>query len=360
MPDAQANDQKDNPKLAMKKAFVIMPFAPEFSSIYEQFIKPTLEDAGYEVTRADDILSEQSILRGVIKGLVTADLVVADLTDSNANVYYELGIAHGHHKPVIMLTQDISALPFDLRAYRVIPYSTHFAEIDETRAALKKIAVEAFSGNMSFGSPVTDFASVASNSAKKPLEVSVDATAPMGSLDHLVSLEDGFKGMTEMMLGVASDTETLHPKMENFNKNLQTIAKSGAPDVARRAQRVMMIFSRELDSYAGEISSRNTAYAEALAAAAQSLEAVVRDALIATQEPKVRQEREELIRSLENMEKNAGEAKRTFQETIETLSRLPNLERMFTRARDNTVKQLTRLVDNIDQTIAMARRVRSR
>ena len=76
-------------------AFILMSFEPTFVPIYEQIIKPALEDAGFDVARADSVLSQQNILRDVIKGIATADLVVADLTTSNPNVMYELGICHG-------------------------------------------------------------------------------------------------------------------------------------------------------------------------------------------------------------------------------------------------------------------------
>lgn len=75
------------PKL---KAFVLMPFDPEFDLIFNKLIKPALEDVGYEVTRADSFLNQENILKDVVRGIAEADLVVADLTTLNANVFYEL------------------------------------------------------------------------------------------------------------------------------------------------------------------------------------------------------------------------------------------------------------------------------
>ena len=74
------------------RAFVIMPFDPEFDSVYEELIKPPLENAGYHVTRADSLFNQQNILRDIIRGIASASLVVADLTTQNANVLYELGL----------------------------------------------------------------------------------------------------------------------------------------------------------------------------------------------------------------------------------------------------------------------------
>jgi nucleoside 2-deoxyribosyltransferase len=105
------------------RVFVLMPFDQEFAAIYEQLIKPSLEDVGYEVARADTLLTQQNILRDVIAGIAGASLVVADLTTLNPNVMYELGIAHGLQIPTVLIAQSIEDLPFDLRSYRVIQYS---------------------------------------------------------------------------------------------------------------------------------------------------------------------------------------------------------------------------------------------
>ena len=50
-------------------AFVIMPFGDEFDPIYDEFIKPTLKAAGYEVERADDMENQRNILRDVVEGI---------------------------------------------------------------------------------------------------------------------------------------------------------------------------------------------------------------------------------------------------------------------------------------------------
>jgi len=89
------------------KAFVLMPFDPEFSSIYEGLIKLALEDAGYDVARADSFLDQQNILRDIIRGIATAHLIVADLTTLNPNVLYELGLCHGLRIPTILLAQSM-------------------------------------------------------------------------------------------------------------------------------------------------------------------------------------------------------------------------------------------------------------
>ena len=143
----------------MPNVFVLMPFDEEFDPVYKKFIKPVFEEAGFVVDRADDILSQQNILKDVLEGIHKSDLIVADLTGANPNVFYELGLAHALRKPVILITQSIEDVPFDLKSYRLLEYSTHFAKIEKARGQLLEYAKGSLAGNMPFGSPVTDFLS---------------------------------------------------------------------------------------------------------------------------------------------------------------------------------------------------------
>jgi len=93
--------------------FVLMPFAEQFDLVYN-----TIEDAlkGLMVcTRADDLRLGQPILERILQGIATADLIIVDLTGRNPNVFYELALAHTRTKEVLLLTQDIEDVPFDLR-----------------------------------------------------------------------------------------------------------------------------------------------------------------------------------------------------------------------------------------------------
>lgn len=138
-------------------AFVIMPFASEFTPIYDQLIKPALEEAGYDVARADSFIDQQNILRDIIVGLAQADLVIADLTTLNANVFYELGLCHGLGIPTIMLAQSMEDVPFDLRSYKVQVYSTQFNEVQKLQQSLKDVSEKHKGGKVNFGNPIKDF-----------------------------------------------------------------------------------------------------------------------------------------------------------------------------------------------------------
>lgn len=105
-----------------RTCFVEMPFADRFSGIWQFVIKTTVEDLGDTCLRVDDFFTTGSILNDIFRSIEISDYIIADLTLPNPNVYYELGYSHALHKKVILITQDITSLPFDLRQQRVITY----------------------------------------------------------------------------------------------------------------------------------------------------------------------------------------------------------------------------------------------
>ncbi|MDO5416887.1 MAG: DNA cytosine methyltransferase [Lachnospiraceae bacterium] len=107
-----------------KKCFVIMPFEKKLDECYSKLIKPTVENCGYEVKRADEIYGTNAIIDDITKEIKEADLLIADATGKNPNVNYELGYSHALEKQVIIITQQISDIPFDYRHRRAIVYDT--------------------------------------------------------------------------------------------------------------------------------------------------------------------------------------------------------------------------------------------
>jgi hypothetical protein len=105
-----------------RSVFVIMPFASAFDDVYELGIKASVEALGWECQRADEVIHNRDIMCKVCQGIRQARFVIADLTGQNANVFYELGMAHALEKDVILLAQDLGDVPFDLRPMNIIEY----------------------------------------------------------------------------------------------------------------------------------------------------------------------------------------------------------------------------------------------
>ncbi|HHT9115178.1 MAG TPA: hypothetical protein ACFYEL_01785 [Candidatus Wunengus californicus] len=106
-----------------KFVFVVMPFADEFRNIYELGIKKAIEAGGNTCGRVDEEIFLGGIMDKIRENIAKARFIVADISVYNPNVYYELGLAEGMQKDIIMLTSNVDTLPFDLKHKRVIPYN---------------------------------------------------------------------------------------------------------------------------------------------------------------------------------------------------------------------------------------------
>nr|VFJ71957.1 MAG: protein of unknown function (DUF4071) [Candidatus Kentron sp. FW] len=95
----------------------------EFDAVYDEIIKPAIQDAGLEPIRADEEILGGIIHKPMFERLMLCDYAVADLTTANANVFYELGIRHGArpHSTVLMAASEMR-LPYDVTLLRAIPY----------------------------------------------------------------------------------------------------------------------------------------------------------------------------------------------------------------------------------------------
>ena len=128
---------------AKPRCFVIMPFATEFDSVYE-VIRQTVVMHDYECIRADRRYLVGSITEDINEQIRQADLVVADLTGKNPNVFYEVGYAAALQKPVIQIAQSVENLPFDVRHLRTFAYSTAYLAdrklADDLTNAIRAIA----------------------------------------------------------------------------------------------------------------------------------------------------------------------------------------------------------------------------
>jgi hypothetical protein len=102
--------------------FVMMPFASELRPVYEDHIRAVAARLNITTTRADDFFAANSIISDVWDAINHAQVLIADCTNRNPNVFYELGIAHTLGKPVILIAQSKDDIPFDVQYIRTILY----------------------------------------------------------------------------------------------------------------------------------------------------------------------------------------------------------------------------------------------
>ncbi len=103
-------------------AFVLMPFNSAFDDTYKFGIKETAATLEIQAERVDEQTYSESILERIYRQIEMADIVVADMSGKNPNVFYEVGYAHAKGKLCILVTSDANDIPFDLKHRRHVIY----------------------------------------------------------------------------------------------------------------------------------------------------------------------------------------------------------------------------------------------
>ena len=133
--------------MTKKACFVIAPIGETESDtrkrsdqILKHVISPAAEVCGYQTTRADQISEPGMITSQVIQKIVDDPLVIADLTERNPNVFYELAIRHAIKKPLVQIIKKGEQIPFDVAGTRTIHVDHH--DLDSVEAAKKEIIAQ--------------------------------------------------------------------------------------------------------------------------------------------------------------------------------------------------------------------------
>lgn len=116
-------------------AFVLMPFSSEFDDVYKLGIKETSSKLNIRAERVDEQIYSEGILERIYRQIDAADIIIADMTGQNPNVFYEVGYAHAKDKICILLTSNADDIPFDLKHRRHIIYGK---SIDKLREQLSE------------------------------------------------------------------------------------------------------------------------------------------------------------------------------------------------------------------------------
>lgn len=200
-----------------KECFVISPIGSEGSEtrehankLLEYIIREALEDYEYTVIRSDEMSEPGSITSQVIRKVVDSDLVIADLTDHNPNVFYELAIRHATGDPYIQLIDTSQNIPFDISDLRTIKYNFDVSVAEQAVQEIQNQIDLIESDDPEFDSPV-------SKSAKlKSWEESDDPDSQsfaelVGFMEHVSSkldrLENKVEGTSDSLKGKVYVTE---------------------------------------------------------------------------------------------------------------------------------------------------------
>lgn len=218
-----------------KKVFMIMPFADQFFEVYEM-LKMRFEEH-FDFNNAGEEGNQQNVLKDIIQPLYESDIVIADLTGLNANVMYELGLAHSFNKKTIVITQDdLSTLPFDLKQYRAKNYTTHFKKFADLIDYLEANLSGAIDDSVAYSNPVKDFLSCQGIDniiwfEKKDLIVLED-DSDKGFLDFLADIEGNTEKLTANINEMSNDMNEMNSGMSTCTKEIERVSKNGGSGTA--------------------------------------------------------------------------------------------------------------------------------
>ena len=115
-----------------------MSFDKSHRELYDECLKPVIEKSGFAVDRGDELLSSGAVLSQIEDAINHSDVVLAELSESNMNVYFEVGYARALHKPLVLVAKRGVQLPFDVGGLRVLYYDDSVSGYRHLRDGLEK------------------------------------------------------------------------------------------------------------------------------------------------------------------------------------------------------------------------------
>lgn len=201
-------------------------------------IQPAAQALGLETVRADQIADPGQITTQIIEHLLQARVVVADVTDGNPNVYYELAIRHAFRKPVAIIAEAGTALPFDTYQMRTIFFaSTDLAQAAEARDQLQAQLERALDGSVD--SPISTAVDIqALRRGDSAEQQTAEILTRMDELSHAISSIDS---SVEHLFKLVTQSTSEYPAvprgpLPDVQLEILDLMKQGLPnrDIAAR------------------------------------------------------------------------------------------------------------------------------
>ncbi len=336
-----------------KSVFVAIPSGEPFDSVYTDLIEKPLTDAGFQVVRAQDLVTARDIIADIVEGIQRADIVVADLTDLNPNVFYEVGLAHARTKPVVLLTQDIDEVPFDLRQYRVIQYGVDYRKFQHGVEQLSDTVSRVAADPRLARGPFSDFSTLRSEQA--PPEAAperkggTDDDDDLGLVDYQAQVLDAFEGAVPIIERVGETMKSLTARTTRLSNDMQKAKGPGGDTDPRRLRTILRAAARDFEAHTSELRDERIQYEARITPVEDNLERLIEKIL----------ERDvdggdDILDSLDSLRETRGmvESARVSCGTLAaTISELPSLERRFNRSLRTLSEEVIKLGDVYESTV---------
>lgn len=247
------------------KVFVITPFGEDFLALYNELKEKFSEN--FEFTNAKDLDNQQNILKDIVKGIYEASVVIADLTGLNANVFYELGLAHAMNKKVIIITQNIAELPFDIKSYRANEYSMQFNKLTKLIEELNKLLFGAINNNLQYGNPVSDYIPNFYQTENSTFKKYDNKTEEVCENKELIEEDDDEKGFFDYISDIDENSEKMTAEIEKMGTGIDKMNISigeATNEINRVKSQRGNVDASFLRNVCGKLSNPITSYAEEL------------------------------------------------------------------------------------------------
>ena len=128
-------------KIDRKKVFVLTPFHQRFDNTFD-LIFQVCNKVGLKCIRGDEEFINGPVLNHILKEMLSAAIIIANIDGRSPNVYYELGIAHALDKNVILVSSSLEEVPFDVKSHRLIIWESNEQLQSNLNLTLTRLLVE--------------------------------------------------------------------------------------------------------------------------------------------------------------------------------------------------------------------------
>jgi hypothetical protein len=260
--------EKDHEVIADQTCFVISPIGEPNSEtraradeVFRLIISPAASENNLVAVRSDDLSTPGIITMQIIHHMLEDKMVVADLTDHNANVFYELALRHAFRRPVVQLILDGQKLPFDVEAIRTVRYGLDLERGIQARDGISRQIHAALSRPDEVQSQVTFVAQ---------MDVLKRSTAPesqvimQAMLEQIANLDRKITEMSGLYCRPDMLKDAIPPMMEDELRRilgryaeeielLKSVRHAGVVGMFKRRALAIKAFSRAVDEESREI-----------------------------------------------------------------------------------------------------------
>jgi len=249
-----------SPRLSF--ATVLMPPEGEFTQIATDLVLPALTQAALQTLTPSQHADEANAVFTLIDNIRRSSVVVVDTSGLDAFVLYALGVAHALETPTIVLTRDITELPFDLRSYNVLPYSTRLDEIGQLKDGLRRMLIDLKEVESAVATPVSDIGgSRRQVTTDVQEEIGADEEPP-GIYDLLPSAIEAMEAIGAATIEFGTLTEELGRATQAQTTEIEEAKARGGPGVFGRTRLSIRTVTAHVDEYADEVANMLPQYQE--------------------------------------------------------------------------------------------------